>query len=207
MIKRVIHIVVFLFFATAAGAQINIFMGGNLQGNYSWLRGDEPTFRPGFGGGFSFVYWEYEYWFIKAGLDYHYKSSSSLVYPDDYDVDITDPEDRIHIRYTEQTIGVPLALYVRPFESGENTLLIVGKLETMLVVHLKEDSDEFGEVVRKGTEVKSRMKTGLGLGVGYQRQLDKQLYMNIYPSFNLDIRGHRAFNSITLTAEIILGVY
>ena len=207
MIKRAIHIVVFLLFTVTAGAQIDIFMGGNLQGNYSWLRGDEPTFRPGFGGGFSFVYWEYEYWFIKAGLDYHYITSSSLRYPDDYDVDITMPDDKIRIAFTEQTIGVPLALYFRPVEEGENTLLLVGKLETLLVVHLKENSDEFGEVVRKGTEVKSRMKTGLGLGVGYQRQLDKQLYMNIYPSFNFDIRGHRAFNSITLTAEILFGVY
>ena len=38
-------------------AQINLYLGGNLQGNYSWLRGDEATFEPGFGGGVSFVYW------------------------------------------------------------------------------------------------------------------------------------------------------
>jgi hypothetical protein len=207
VLKRAIYIVAFLALASAAGAQINIFLGGNLQGNLSWLRGDEHTFKPGFGGGFSFVYWEYEYWFIKAGLDYQYKSSSCLTYPDQYDVEITGPDDRINIGFTEQTIGIPLVLYFRPVESGENTLLIVGKLETILVVHLKENSDEFGEVVRHGTEVKSRIKTGLGLGAGYQRQLDRNLYLNIYPSFNIDLRGYRAFNSVTLTAEILFGVY
>ncbi len=207
MVKKLIYILVLLFLAATAGAQINIYVGGNLQGNYSWLREDGHTFKPGFGGGFSFAYWEYEYWFIKAGLDYHYMASSGLRYPDEYDVEPTNSEDKINIEFTEQTLGIPLALYFRPYESGENALLIVGKLETIFVIHLKESSEEFGDVVRKGTEVKSRMKTGLGLGVGYQRQLDRNMYLNVYPSFNLDIRGHRAFNSINLTAEILFGVY
>lgn len=206
-LKRVLYIMGFLFLASAAGAQVNIYLGGNLQGNYSWMRGDEHTFKPGFGGGFSFVYWEYEYWFIKAGLDYQYKSSSSLQYPDEYDTEITAPEDRINIEYFEQTIGVPLTVYFRPYESGENTILITASLETMFVVHLKENSDEFGEVVRKGTDVKGRTKTNVGIGVGYQRQLDRHLFLNIFPSYNVDLRSPRAFNSITLTAELLFGIY
>ncbi|MEN8156383.1 MAG: hypothetical protein ABFS10_05485 [Bacteroidota bacterium] len=205
--RRAVYIIGLLFVFSTAGAQINIYAGGNLQGNYSWLRADDHTFKPGFGGGISFVYWEYEYWFLKAGFEYSYKSSSTLRYPDDYEVDIISPGDKINIEYFEQTIGVPLTIYFRPFESGDNALLVTGTLEPMMVVHLKENSDEFGEVIRKGTDVKSRMKTNLGIGVGYQRQLDRYKYLNIYPSFNVDMRSHRPFNSVTLTAELLFGVY
>ena len=68
MFKRAVYLAVFLLISVSAQAQINVYMGGNLQGNYSWIRGDEQTMEPGFGGGFSFVYWEYEYWFLKAGI-------------------------------------------------------------------------------------------------------------------------------------------
>ncbi len=206
-LKRVLFFIGFLLLASTAGAQINIYVGGNLQGNYSWLRADENSFKPGFGGGFSFVYWEYEYWFLKAGLDYVYKSSSALVYPDEYDVEITGPEDKVKIEYFEQAVGVPLTIYFRPFESGENAMLITGTLQLMFTTHLREDSEEFGEIVRKGTEINSRAKTNLGLGAGYQRQLDRHMYLNIYPSFNFDLRAYRPFSSITLTAELLFGVY
>jgi hypothetical protein len=171
------------------------------------MRDDGSTFKPGFGGGISFAYWEYEYWFIKAGIDYHFMSSSARRFADNYDVIPSDPEDKIDLDFTEQTVGIPLAAYFRPFESGENTMLVVAKMEAAFVVHLKESSEEFGEVVRKGSEIKTRMKTNVGLGVGYQRQLDRYMYLNVYPSFNLDVRGDQAFNSITLTVELLYGVY
>ncbi|MFO7933584.1 MAG: hypothetical protein R6U78_05830 [Bacteroidales bacterium] len=197
----------FLLISLNAGAQINIFLGGNLQGNYSWIRGDESTFKPGFGGGFSFVYWEYEYWFIKAGLDYANKSSSSLYYPEDYGVPIDELSDKTRITFIEQNVGIPLTVYFRPIEQGDNTLLITGTLEMMFVVHLKENSAEYGELVLTGNDVGNRTKTCLGLGVGYQRQLAQHTYLNIVPSFNLDLRSARPFNTINLTAELIFGVY
>jgi hypothetical protein len=206
-LRRAVYLAGLLLITTAAGAQINVYIGGNLQGNYSWIRGDEHTFKPGFGGGLSFVYWEYEYWFLKAGVDYHYKNSSSLEYPYDYGADITSPDDRINIRRFEHTIAVPLTLYFVPWEKGENALLITGTLETAFLVHLKENSEEYGDRVWKGNDVKSRVRTNLGIGAGYQRQLDRHVYLNIYPSFNFDMRADRPFNSITLTAELLYGVY
>lgn len=188
-------------------AQINLFLGGNLQGNYSWLRGAGQTFQPGFGGGVSFVYWEYEYWFLKTGIDYTYKTSSALRYPEDYHEPITSPEDKVQITYTEQNVGIPLTVYFRPYESGANTLLITGSFAMMYLAFLKENTEEFGEMVLKGSDIKSRIKTGLGVGIGFQRQLDKQTYLNIVPSFNIDIRSPRAYQSITLTAELIFGIY
>jgi hypothetical protein len=206
-LKRAVYIVAFLLIAGAAQAQINIYLGGNLQGNYSWIRGDENTFKPGFGGGFSFAYWEYEYWFLKAGLDYVYKSSSSLEYPDFYTSDINSAEDKVILERFEHRIAVPLAIYFRPIEEGENAMIVVGSLTTMFAMAIKESSEEFGEVSFKGNEIKSRMKTNIGLGVGYQRQLDRHTYLNIYPSFNMDLRADRSFNSINLTAELLFGVY
>jgi hypothetical protein len=207
MIKRAAYLLVFLMVSISAGAQINLFMGGHLQANYSSLSGDESAFKPGFGGGFSFVYWEHEYWFMKAGLDYMYRSSSVLDYPYDYGVDVTDPDDKVHITFTEQTVGIPLIFYFRPFEKGADAMLVTGSMQVGIVTGLKENTEEFGELVLKGNQVKSRVKTNLGIGVGYQRQLDKNLFLNIFPSFNLDLRTVRAFHSVTLTAEIIFGVY
>ena len=207
MIKRAVYLAVFLMFSLSAGAQINMYVGGNLQANYSWLRGDEHTFEPGFGAGASFVYWEYEYWFLKAGIDYTNKSSSVLDYPDDYGVPVTSPDDKVTISFTEQSIGIPLTIYFRPYEWGANTLLIAGTMQTNIVVGLKENTEEYGELVLKGSQIKARTKTNLGIGVGYQRQLDKHLFLNIVPSYNVDLRSVRAFNSVTLTVELIFGIY
>jgi len=206
-LKRAIYILGFLFAASTVGAQINIYVGGNLQGNYSWIRSDETSFKPGFGGGFSFVYWEYEYWFIKAGIDYHYKASSSYEYPEIYGVTDFGPDDFINIDINEQFVGIPLTVYFRPYESGENALLVTVSMETLLTAHLKANNEEYGEVILKGSEVKSRVRTSLGIGVGYQRQLDGHTFLNIYPSFNIDVRAYRPFNTINLTAELLFGVY
>ena len=205
--KRAVYAITFLLISISAGAQINLYLGGNLQANYSWIRGADPTYSPGFGAGFSFVYWEYEYWFIKAGLDYTYKSSSCLHYPDDYDVPITDPDDKVNITFSEQCVGIPLTIYFRPYESGANSLLITGSLEMMFVAHLKENAEEYGELILKGNDIKSRMKSNVGFGLGYQRQLDNHMYLNIVPSFNMDIRAARPCNSIKLTVELLFGVY
>ncbi len=207
MLKRTFYLLTFFFLSFNAGAQINIYMGGNLQGNYSWIRGDGHSLEPGFGGGFSFVYWEYEYWFLKAGIDYIYKSSSCMHYAEDYGIPINDPNDKVNITFSEQNIGIPLTIYFRPYESGANTLLITGSLSMMLATHLKENTEEYGELILTGTDVKTRTKTNLGIGVGYQRQLDEHMFLNIVPSYNVDIRAARAFNSISLTAELIFGVY
>jgi hypothetical protein len=207
MFKRAVYLAVFLFVSLTAGAQINMYVGGNLQANYSWLRADEHTYEPGYGGGFSFVYWEYEYWFLKAGLDYNYKTSSILDYPYDFDVPVTSPDDQVTTVFKEQTIGIPLTIYFRPYEWGANTLLIAGTLKASAVVGLKKSTEEYGEIVLKGTEIKSRIKTNLGIGVGYQRQLDQHLFLNILPSYNVDLRSVGAFNSVTLTVEMIFGIY
>ena len=205
--KRIVYLLGFLFISVSAGAQINLYVGGNLQGNYSWIRADEHTLKPGMGGGFSFVYWEYEYWFIKAGLDYQYTSSSCLHYPDAYGIPITSPDDKVIISYDQHIAGVPLTIYFRPYEWGENTMLITGTLEMMFLAREKMNSEVYGELVHGLSEVKSWTKTNVGLGVGYQRQLDRYIYLNIVPSFNVDIRADRAFNSIRLTAELLFGVY
>jgi hypothetical protein len=77
----------------------------------------------------------------------------------------------------------------------------------MVVAHLKERSEEYGDIALKGDDIERRVKSNVGVGVGYQRQLEKHTYLNIIPSFNVDLRGDRAFNSITLTAELIFGIY
>jgi hypothetical protein len=205
--KHALWSVCLFFLVQLTEAQVNLYVGGNLQGHYSWMRGDNPTLEPGFGGGFSFVYWEYEYWYVKTGVEYSMKSSSSLRYPEDFNEPVTTPDDKVQISYREQSVSIPVAVYFRPYESGANALLISGSLSLMYVAHLKESTDEFGELALTGGDIKQMFKTNLGIGAGFQRQLDRHTYLNIIPSFNLDIRSPRAYQSITLTAELIFGIY
>jgi len=207
MFKKAVYLAVLFLISVPLQAQINVYMGGNLQGNYSWIRGDEQTMEPGFGAGFSFVYWEYEYWFIKAGIDYTNKTSTILDYAEDYGVIPENPDDKINTTFREQAIGIPLTIYFRPYEWDANTILITGTLEAMMAINVKESSEEYGEIVLKASDFHTRTKTNLGIGIGYQRQLDKHMFLNIVPSYNIDLRADRAYNSITLTAELIFGVY
>ena len=205
--KRAVYAITFLLISISAGAQINLYLGGNLQANYSWIRGEDPTYSPGFGAGFSFVYWEYEYWFIKAGIDYGNRTSSVLAYPDVYGVAPQDPYDKIRIEFNEQTLSVPLTVYFRPYESGSNAMLLTGTLEMMVVASLKADSEEYGELEVAGGDARTWTKTSVGIGAGYQRQLDEHMFLNIIPSYNVDIRATPAYNTIKLTVELIFGVY
>ena len=207
MLKRALYLIVFLFISVASHAQVNMYLGGNLQGNYSWIRGGDASKEPGFGAGLSFIYWEHEYWFLKAGIDYNQMTSTMLDYPDDYGIVPENEDDKINITYTEQDIGIPITFYFRPYERGANTLLIAGTLKTIFIASLKENSEEYGEIALKRSDLDSQIKTSVGIGLGYQRQLDKHMFLNIIPSYNIDLRGYKAFNSITLSAEFIFGIY
>lgn len=207
MPKRALYLIVFLFISMASQAQVNMYLGGNVQGNYSWIRGGDISMEPGFGAGLSFIYWEHEYWFLKAGIEYNLMTSTMLDYPDDYGIVPENEDDKINITYTEQDIGIPITFYFRPYERGANTLLIAGTLKTIFIASLKENSEEYGEIALKPSDLDSQIKTAVGIGLGYQRQLDKHMFLNIIPSYNIDLRGYKAFNSITLSAEFIFGIY
>lgn len=207
MLKRTLYLFLFLICTVASQGQINMYLGGNLQANYSWIRGSEASMEPGFGAGASFIYWEYEYWFMKAGIDYSYLSSTMLDYADDYGIIPENEDDKVNITYKEQDIGIPLTIYFRPYEWGANTLLITGTLRTIFILSLKENSEEYGELVLERSDLDPSIKTNVGIGFGYQRQLDKHMFLNIVPSYNIDLRGYKPFNSITLSAELIFGVY
>lgn len=207
MSRKIVYLTLFLLVSLASQAQVNVYMGGNLQGNYSWIRGDEPLMEFGFGGGVNFIYWEQEYWFLKVGLDYYNLNSTVLEYPYDFGIEPQDAEDKINIGYTEHAVGIPLTFYFRPYERGTNTILLTSSLTTKFVVSMEEHSEEYGEIVLKGSDLNNRIKSSVGWGVGYQRQLDKHMFLNIVPSFNMDLRGHVVYSSITLTTELIFGFY
>jgi hypothetical protein len=207
MFRKTILLTIFILASVTSLAQVTLYMGGDLQGNYAWIRGDEPVMGPGVGGGVSLVYWEHEYWYVKTGINYNHATSTILEYPDDYGVTPENADDKINITYTEQTVGIPMAFYYRPYEWRSNSLLITGSMQMLMVASLKASSEEYGDLMLKGAAAGNRIKANLGIGVGYQRQLDRYLFLNIIPSFNIDLRGEKPYSSIRLTAELLVGVY
>lgn len=205
--KKIFFLLLFANISLAVSAQINVYLGGNLQGNYSWMGGDESTFEPGFGGGVGFFYWEYEYWFFKTGIDYHFKQSSHLDYGEDLGREPINQEDRIQIDCSMHTVGIPLTMYFRPYEKGPNTLLLTASVEAVLAGSTKESATEDGQYLEYTSGFSLSPKANVGVGIGYQRQLDRYTYLNIVPSFNVDIRAPKTFTSITLTAELVFGIY
>jgi len=206
-IKHVLILLLFLSLSVASSAQINVYVGGNLQGLYSGVRADQSSYKPGFGLGASFYYWEYEYWFFKAGFDYTFKSSLVTDYPDDFFEGIEDFPTMVDILYKQQDLSLPLTVYFSVLENRGNALLLAGTLEVAYTTFVSQQNDLLGEIKLKGKHIQNPLKTSVGFGVGYQRQLDRNIFINAVPSFNVELRAPRPFNTIKLTVEVMFGVY
>lgn len=206
-IKFLFLILIAFFLFSGAKAQINTFVGGNLQGSYSVVRENDASYKPGFGGGLNFYYWEYTYWFIKAGIDYSYKTSSYHDYPDVFGDTYLDYPDPVDINYIQHDISIPLSAYFPLLERQGNYFILVGTLEMAYAITGKLSNPEIGTLQLKGDDIKNRLRTAIGIGAGYQVQLDKNIYLNAFPSYNIDMRADRPFNSIRLTVEVMFGIY
>ena len=205
--KHVFILLFFLLLSVASNAQVNIYLGGNLQGLYSGVRTEQSTYKPGFGAGVSFYYWEFEYWFFKAGFDYTLRSSLITDYPVDFFEGIEDFPVMVDILYKQQDLSIPLTVYFSVLEDRGNALLLAGILEIGYTTHIPQQNDLLGEIKLTGSHIKNPLKTSVGVGIGYQRQLDRNIFINAVPSFNIELRAPKPFNTIKLTVEVMFGVY
>jgi len=206
-IKFFLLAVIALFLFTGANAQINTFIGGNLQGSYSVVRENDASYKPGFGGGLNFYYWEHTYWFIKAGIDYSNKSSGYYDYPVLFGEEYGDFPDPVEIKYIQHDISIPISAYFPILEKNGNYFILVGSLEMAFALIGRLSNADFGTIQLKGDDFNNRLRTTVGFGAGYQVQLDQNIYLNAFPSYHVDLRSDRPFNSIRLTVEIMFGIY
>ncbi|MBN2698370.1 MAG: hypothetical protein JXR52_06055 [Bacteroidales bacterium] len=208
MRHKIIVPALFLFWSSSAiHAQINTYLGANIQGLYTGLRMENASYRPGFGTGASIYYWEYDYWFIKAGIDYMYKSSLFPGSPILFDQAPPDPDREIMVDYRQHDVGIPITAYFRLIEQGGNALLLTGTLEMSLALKAVLNAGDYESLVLTGNDIDKPLRTNLGVGAGYQLQINRETYFNIIPSFHLDLRSDRPFNVFKLTVEMMFGVY
>ena len=188
-------------------AQINTFMGVTVSPSLTGVRQTEASYRPGFSAGVSYIYWDFTNWFIKSGLEYTFRSSEILDYPEYFEGVRNDPPVPVHMVFDQKNIMIPLTAYFAFFNKAENALLLTAGMELMVTTSVSYSHDTYGKATLRGDDLDNRFKTHLGIGVGYQRQLSRFLYLNAVPSFYMDVRSDRPFNSIRLTLELIYGVY
>jgi len=190
-----------------AGAQINTFAGASFTPSFTGVRSDDASFRPGYSAGFSYIYWDFTNWFIKSGINYSFRSSEILDYPEYFTNVYNNPPVPVRMVYDQRSLAVPLTAYFAFYNRNENALLVTAGMELLLTTSVTYTHDTYGSSTLRSADLDNRFKTQLGLGVGYQRELTNFLYLNLVPSFYMDIRSDRPFNTIRLTMELIYGIY
>ncbi len=207
--RRITFLVVFLTLISLQHtvAQINTFIGASVTPSFTGVRSDEASFRPGFSTGFTYVYWDFTNWFFKSGLNYSFRSSEILDYPQYFTNVYNNPPVPVRLVYDQRNLAVPLTAYFAFYNRNQNALLVTAGMELLVTTSVTYTHETYGSSTLKRASLDNRFKTQLGLGVGYQRQLTDFLYLNLVPSFYMDIRSDRPFNSIRLTMELIYGIY
>ncbi|HDR68105.1 MAG TPA: hypothetical protein ENN61_03545 [Bacteroidaceae bacterium] len=206
-LKTLLLVLVFILMVSVIKAQINTYVGGTIQGLYTGARIDNATYKPGFGIGAAIYYWEFNDWFFKTGIDYTLKSSSFFDSPVLFGQAYQDDANDIKIDYRQHDLGIPLTIYFRLIERSSNAMLLTGTLEMSYALAGIMKSDGFDKVILTGRDFDKRLRTAVGIGVGYQWQIDRDLFFNLIPSYNVDLRSERPFNTFKLTVEMMFGIY
>ena len=100
-----------------------------------------------------------------------------------------------------------MTVYFSVLENRGNALLLAGTMEIAYTTFVSQQNDLLGEIKLKGKHIQNPLKTSVGFGVGYQRQIERNIFINAVPSFNVELRAPRPFNTIKLTVEVMFGVY
>lgn len=206
-INRTILIVLLLTGSMVSSAQIESFIGGSITPGISKVRSSNSTFSASYGGGFSYVFWDNPAWYVKSGLEYYKRTSGIREIPKHFTVPPAELFVPVEMVFEQSDLVIPIQAFF-PFRDRKgNALLLAGGLEVMYTIQQKYQHDVYGDAVFSGADINTKVNTGIMFGAGYQREISDDLYFNVFPSFNFDIRSDKVFSGFELTLEILYGVY
>lgn len=205
--RKYLIVIALLLLANAGTAQITSFVGARAYPSYGKTRVYDGSMALGYGAGITYVFWEYNNWFIKTGADFLSRTSTIQDIPRYYEVPRGLELVRTDVLYKQQDISVPIYIYYLPWEKKGNAILVVGGMDVMYTIQTNYEHDTFGSVSFDGADIDNKVKAGFTLGAGYQRELTDIMFLNVYPTINLDIRSDKPFTSFGLTLEWIYGIY
>ena len=206
-IRRYIVLISLLSIFFTGTSQITSFLGVHGYPTLGKTRASNTALSVGYGAGLTFVFWEHEDWFIKSGADYLSRSSKVFELPRYFEVPAGQELQRIDMRYTQNDINIPFAVYYLPYRKKGNAIIVMGGMDVMYTMQSKYDHEEYGSVVFAAEEIDQNVKIGFSLGAGYQREFSDVLFLNILPTLNLDVKSDKPFTSFGLTLEMIYGIY
>ncbi len=205
--RKVFIAVLFLLIVSTGSAQINSFVGAMAFPTIGKTRVYDGSMALGYGGGITYVFWEYKEWFIKSGAEFISRSSMIRDIPRHFEVPSGSELVLTDVNYQQQDLAIPIAVYYLPYEKKGNAVLVMGGMNVMYSIREKYMHDTYGSVVFSGEDIENEVKIGFTLGAGYQRELSNIMFLNVFPTFNMEIKANKPFTSIGLTVELIYGIY
>jgi hypothetical protein len=200
-------IYLFLFYAGNLSAQISSFIGISLTPGFSSTRSVNASYAASYSGGVDYILWENPGWYLKTGLEFQSRNSGVREIPKYFEVDPEDIFTPVDMKYGELNVLIPLQGFFPLLKKKDNAMLLAAGMEIMITLEERFVHDVYGKASVNGEDINKAFKTGIMLGAGYQRELSDILFLNIYPSVNLDIKADRPFTSFELTIELLYGVY
>ncbi len=205
--RKFVLLTCFLSVFLSGTSQITSFIGASAYSTLSKTRTSDASFAIGYGAGISYVFWENDEWFIKSGADFISRSSNIVDLPRYFDVTGDQGLVEIGQLYNQKNIVVPIAVYFIPWKKKKNAILVMGGMNIMYTIQSKYQNDTYGTHVLSADDIDHNVKVGFLLGAGYQREFSDVLFLNIFPTLNIDIRSDDPFTTFGLTLEMIYGVY
>ncbi len=206
-IRRYIFLISLLSIFFTGTSQITSFIGARAYPTIGKTRASNSSMSVGYGAGITYIFWEYEDWFIKTGADYLSRSSQVNELPRYFQVPFGQELQKIDMRYTQNDINIPIAVYYLPYREKGNAVIVMGGMDVMYSMETKYEHEVYGSALFSGEDIDQHIKIGFSFGAGYQREFSDVLFLNVLPTMNLDIRSDKPFISFGLTLEMIYGFY
>lgn len=199
-----ITVIILICIPSLSTAQISSFLGGSLSSGPGVVKANESDYALGYSGGISYVLWENPAWFFRSGIVYAKRTS----FVNEFPIAFPNPGyEKLDMKYSQYDLQMPLQAFFPVIHNKPNALLLMGGLELNYTTRAKYENDMLGSALVAGSDLNRQISTAVSIGAGYLRRLDQDFYLNIYPSFNRDLRADKTFNYFKITLEIMYGLF
>ena len=198
-------VLVALFLAALSNmdAQHIHYLSGTLNTGISKVREPDSRFNLTYGGQFSYVFWENPGWYLKYGLGFSSQASGIFEYPLLFDVSQEELNKKTDMSYNRMDFYIPLQGFFTFYRYRRESFFALAGLELNYSFREIYTHDEYGKVKVPFDDIDKRIKSAAMIGIGYQKEFSRLQYLNLYPSFSMELRAERPFYAIKLNAEFI----